>query len=166
MHGALTRDLLKVAVMRLNPIGRFAASPRWFVGCVQWLMAWALWGAMTDRVHSQQMRGAGPRGNIPRYEPSSPTTSPYLNLLQPNGALPNYHALVRPLQRQAQFNRQFQTFARQQDLTNDQVEQRFLQPVTRPTGAAASFMNLGQGSGYQAYSHFYSPTPVRQRQRR
>ncbi len=41
-----------------------------------------------------------------RYQPNSPTVSPYLNLLRTNlGPLPNYHSLVRPQLNQQNFNR-------------------------------------------------------------
>ena len=50
-----------------------------------------------------------------RYRPSSPTTSNYLNLTRLNtGAIPNYYSLVRPAQRQQEFNRQEQAIRKQQ----------------------------------------------------
>ncbi|TWT85904.1 hypothetical protein Pla123a_07110 [Posidoniimonas polymericola] len=104
--------------------------------------------------------------SVPRYQPATPTTSPYLNLLRPNGgALTNYFSLVRPQQRQIEFNRQVQDFARRQTLENAEIEQRFLQPQTPVTGTAAGFMVPSASGTYQNYSHFY-PAPQITRQRR
>ena len=86
-----------------------------------------------------------------QYVPARPTTSPYLNLLRDDiGIVPNYHALVRPQQRQQQVNQQQQQTIRQQqrqiqDLNRDVLQIR--DPNIRATGTASSFMN---------YSHFYN----------
>lgn len=91
------------------------------------------------------------------YEPSSPTVSPYLNLLRSNlGPLPNYHSLVRPQMRQQAFNRgatQVLDYNRRQinSIENSPVlQQRPIQvreAGIRPTGLVGRF---------QYFSHFYA----------
>ena len=91
------------------------------------------------------------------YEPSSPTVSPYLNLLRSNlGPLPNYHSLVRPQMRQQSFNRgatQVLDYNRRQinSIENSPVIQRgaiqVRQAGVRPTGLVGRF---------QYFSHFYA----------
>ena len=54
-----------------------------------------------------------------RYEPSTPTASPYLNLFRdrgPNQVLPKYQSLVRPLQRQYRDNQLQQQILQQQTM--------------------------------------------------
>lgn len=87
---------------------------------------------------------------VPRYQPSRPTVSPYLNLLRnDSGAIPNYYSLVRPQQQQIATNQQQQielTRQRQQleSLNNNLL--RVQEPTIRATGI---------GSGFQDYSHFF-----------
>ncbi|HEX6963086.1 MAG TPA: hypothetical protein VF175_14550 [Lacipirellula sp.] len=78
----------------------------------------------------------------PRYEPARPTVSPYLNLVRPDGigGASNYYNLVRPLQRQQEFNQQ-QLHFNQAVATQFQQSQDFYLRSVRPTGAtAAGFM--------------------------
>lgn len=105
---------------------------------------------------------------VVRYQPSTPTVSPFLNLFQngrngrTNTAL-NYYNLVRPLQQQNQTNQVQQRFIQQQANTIDQLQlnlqqleqnQKTGQPVR--TGHAAWFNNPGTQSRFLNTSQFYS----------
>jgi hypothetical protein len=67
-----------------------------------------------------------------RYQPATPTVSPYLNLFQNNNNnnnnnaqrnnVPNYYTLVRPLQEQQQFQQSQQQLAQQQAQTIQQLQ--------------------------------------------
>jgi hypothetical protein len=117
------------------------------------LVGWVL-ASIADVLHAQ---GVGPRANpgIPRYQPQSPTLSPYLNLLRPQGALPNYYALVRPIQRQEAFNQQSLAFQRRQTLGFERLEREFAQPEILPTGTAGWFFDEGRQAPYGNTSHYY-----------
>src|SRR4051812_29542348 len=94
-----------------------------------------------------------------RYQPSTPTVSPYLNLFQNqrngqfNRALPNYYTLVRPQLQQQQVNQTQQKLIQQQDSTIEQLQgnvQIFEQKQNGPTvvtGHSSWFLNT---SGYYA----------------
>jgi len=97
-----------------------------------------------------------------RYQPSTPTVSPYLNLFQNNRngkfsrALPNYYSLVRPQLQQQQINNTQQQLIQQQDNTIQQLQgsvQILQQPATQVvTGHNSSFLNTshyfaGVGAG-------------------
>lgn len=85
--------------------------------------------------------------NIRRYQPATPTLSPWLNLLGREGVLPNYYSLVRPMERQQQFNQQSMAFRAQQQLINRQLETQLAQPTgIIPTGTHGTFQNT---------SHFF-----------
>lgn len=102
-----------------------------------------------------QSRAQGVR----RYQPATPTLSPYLNLLGREGVLPNYYSLVRPQQQQEQFNQQSMAFRRQQQVTNQLLERQLAQPSgIIPTGSAGGFLTEGRrGAGFQNTSHFFQP---------
>lgn len=101
-----------------------------------------------------------------RYQPSTPTVSPYLNLFQ-NGrggqfsrGVPNYYSLVRPQLQQQRVNKAQQTLIQQQGAAIQQVQenQQILQQQPVPesvTGHGSQFMNTsryysGAGTGQQA----------------
>ncbi|MEX2139938.1 MAG: hypothetical protein WD894_11795 [Pirellulales bacterium] len=98
------------------------------------------------------------QGRAPRYAPSRPAVSPYLNLLRRDtGPVPNYHTLVRPQLQQQAINQQ-QRAINQQQQSLVQAQQRGLQRVQaglleirQPQGSPT-----GTGGGYMDYSHFYS----------
>ena len=87
---------------------------------------------------------------IPRYRPSRPTVSPYINLLRrDSGPLPNYYTYVRPLQDQAAINQQQATLIRQNQMSLNNVQGQVLrmqESTVRSTGTGGGFMN---------YSHYY-----------
>ena len=88
-----------------------------------------------------------------RYEPSSPTVSPYLNLLRrDSGGVPNYYSFIRPQQRQ-------QTVNNRQRVVNQQIGRALqrqqdellqfgdqMQTQITPTGSGSVFLN---------FSHYY-----------
>jgi hypothetical protein len=116
--------------------------------------------------------GFGPNqvgaAQVVRYQPQSPTVSPYLNLTRfNNGGLPNYFALVRPQLQQRQFNVQEQTLLRNQerqiiDLQND-VQRGLAAPAA--TGAASWFMTPGTQAKYLDTTRFYPEPSFRGRRR-
>ena len=122
--------------------------------CILVLLAgWALMST-SELLHGQ---GIGPRldSGIPRYQPQSPTLSPYLNLLRPQGALPNYYALVRPIQRQEAFNRRSLANQQYQAQEFQRLELDFAQPEVLPTGTAGWFFDEGRQSPFGNTSHYY-----------
>ncbi|QDU55058.1 hypothetical protein [Aeoliella mucimassa] len=109
---------------------------------------------------------ANAQAQVPRYQPTRPTTSPYLNLLRPEGAIPNYYSLVRPMQRQNQMQSQlrsdFQKFGQQQGMINRTLEKRLSQPeFIRPTGSAGWYMEEGTVPPYQNTGYYYQQTELR-----
>ena len=109
---------------------------------------------------------------VPRYTPSTPTTSPYLNLLNRNGnPATNYYGLVRPLLNQRAINQaQAQTAAAQEQQIKTVKEQQalFEQPNVKPTGTSAWFKNEGTTSPFQnaGQSHYYGQWPASKTARR
>ena len=95
---------------------------------------------------------------VRRYQPPTPTISPYLNLLRFNDSeLPNYHSLVRPLQRQRAFNIQSRAWSRQQSVSLGRLEdsfQRGRRPIA-PTGTNSWFMRESAGATFLNTSRFY-----------
>ncbi|MEX2188649.1 MAG: hypothetical protein WD875_17710 [Pirellulales bacterium] len=80
----------------------------------------------------------------PRYQPSRPTLSPYLNLFRnQRGPVPNYHLYVRPILQQQSINAQ-------QGAAVQQLEQGLRETQTTQSGPT------GIGSGYRNFSHYYS----------
>jgi hypothetical protein len=89
---------------------------------------------------------------VPRYAPSSPTVSPFVNLTGRDGsAASNYFGIIRPLERQQSLNAQQERQARAQSMEIEQLireqEAAFDQPRVRPTGT---------GSWFQQPGHFYN----------
>jgi hypothetical protein len=77
-----------------------------------------------------------------RYQPSTPTVSPYLNLFQNNRngrfsrALPNYYSLVRPQLQQNEFN--------QAQLQIQQQQARSIQELQAGVGYLVQQQQTGQ----------------------
>lgn len=85
----------------------------------------------------------------PRYTPSRPTVSPYLNLLRnDNGTIPNYYSLVRPQLNQLDFDNQVRISAKSQALAV-----RRLETLSQQQGASSS--PTGTGSVFNNLSHYY-----------
>lgn len=96
--------------------------------------------------------------DIPRYSPSRPTVSPYLNLLRSDsGPLPNYYSLVRPQLNQEKFDNQISAATRQ----NSIAVQRLSALSSNSQGGNAT----GTDSVYSNYSHYYRH-PLRKVRRR
>jgi hypothetical protein len=99
---------------------------------------------------------------VPRYEPQSPTVSPYLSLLSGRGGpVTNYYGLVRPQASQHAINQiqSIQTSSQQQQInTIKNQEQDYAQPKIKPTGTAGWFQTYGETSAspYQQPGHYYS----------
>jgi hypothetical protein len=104
---------------------------------------------------------------VRRYEPNRPTVSPYLNLFRNdfnNRALPNYQALVRPLQLQQDINQQQQRLLLQQNQALRQLntnlqnfEQRALTgQLVAPTGKGSWFLRPSRRAQFLNTSRFYS----------
>jgi hypothetical protein len=110
------------------------------------------------RGHSQST------SKVPRYTPQTPTTSPYLNLLNRNGsAATNYYGLVRPLQNQQAVNetQSQQVNSQEQQIKSVKDQQElFEQPKVKPTGTAGWFKNEGTTSPFQQTSHYYGQWPT------
>jgi hypothetical protein len=92
---------------------------------------------------------------IRRYQPNSPTVSPYLNLDQPEGALPNYYSRVRPLQLQRRFEEGVIALGRQQSLFNRKLEQELGQPTANRPQQAGWFNVGGAGATFQNTGRYY-----------
>ena len=100
-----------------------------------------------------------------RYEPSTPTVSPYLNLFRnDNGrsALPNYYSLVRPLQNQYRTNVIQQQILQQQGQAINQLHQTTTllesaqnQPMSE-TGHQSWFFNPGTRTRFQDTAQYFS----------
>ena len=95
---------------------------------------------------------------VKRYQPKSPTVSPYLNLTRTNtSAVPNYYSLVRPQQIQRAINQQEQALRQRQAgalqrLRND--VQVGLLPIT-PTGKSAQYGDAGRKYYFRDSTQFY-----------
>jgi hypothetical protein len=97
-------------------------------------------------------------GQVRRYQPRSPTMSPYLNLLRFNdGVLPNYFSLVRPQQQQRAFNARARSLGQQQQrqLQRVQGELQQTQILVTPTGKASWFMNPGTRQSFRNTTRYY-----------
>jgi hypothetical protein len=101
-----------------------------------------------------------------RYEPTTPTVSPYLNLFRndQNGRtpVPNYYALVRPLQNQYRTNQIQQQILQQQTQAISQLHQTTKQlqlekdqPVVQ-TGHKSWYFNPGTRTKFRDTSQYYS----------
>jgi hypothetical protein len=104
---------------------------------------------------------------VRRYEPNRPTVSPYLNLFRNdfnNGPLPNYQALVRPLQLQQEINQQQQRLLLQQnralrqlDTNLQNFEQRAVSgQLVAPTGKGSWYFRPSSRAQFLNTSRFYS----------
>lgn len=124
-----------------------------------WLLTMAALSASATECSAQQP--------IRRYQPNTPTVSPYLNLLRNdnNGGFPNYYSLVRPQLQQNAFNQrqkginaqQLSFDAKQSAAVGDLSTQ--VQPLIAPTGKAAQFMTPGSRSGFMNTSRYFQPQP-------
>jgi hypothetical protein len=97
-----------------------------------------------------------------RYQPQTPTLSPYLNLSRFNaGGLPNYYALVRPLVQQRQVNLQGQEIVleQQRQITTLQSELQRGVESSSQTGSSSWFMTSGVQSRFLDTSSYY-PEPA------
>jgi hypothetical protein len=84
------------------------------------------------------------QAQTPRYQPSRPTVSPYLNLFRNNtGPLPNYYSLVRPQLYQQDFNQRQTQMMEQQGAAIGS-----LQTTTQKLGTTTQ---TGKGSGYMMF---------------
>lgn len=105
-----------------------------------------------------QVRPLSAQG-LERYQPATPTVSPYLNLGRFNtGGLPNYYSLVRPLNRQRQVNAQAQRLQRQQGVALQRLERATqIQPVGPQvsTGTGSRFLTSGNRAVYRDTRQFY-----------
>jgi hypothetical protein len=90
------------------------------------------------------LSAAESHAQTPRYQPSRPTVSPYLNLFRNNtGPLPNYYSLVRPQLYQQDFNQ------RQTQMTNQQgAAIGALQTTTQKLGTTTQ---TGKNSGFMTF---------------
>ncbi len=112
------------------------------------------------------MQNSNQAQELRRYQPSSPTVSPYLNLGRFNaGGLPNYYSLVRPLNRQQQINQQADRLQRQQSISLQQLQHeamtRQLQVPQVRTGTASRFFNSGSRAVYRDTRQFYPAVNLR-----
>ncbi len=102
----------------------------------------------------------GQAQNIPRYTPATPTLSPYLGLLRNNrGALPNYFAFVRPIERQQQINQRAAVELQRQAVEIERAQEEFNQLEVQATGKGAWFYNYGTRNQFNQRSHFYGQWP-------
>ncbi len=87
---------------------------------------------------------------------TQPTTSPYLNLLNRQGGLPNYQSLVRP-QIEAR-----QEFAQQQAAINrlQRQERGLASRLSNTRGVSSDIRGTGHVTQFQYFSHFF---PTKQR---
>ena len=105
------------------------------------------------------------------YQPSRPTTSPYLNLMRNDtgSALPNYQTFVKPIVEQRRINRQSDRRISEADRQITELRQAPMpgraqeQPVV--TGRAlqvrrSTIRRTGINGQFQYYSHFF---PIRSR---
>jgi hypothetical protein len=105
---------------------------------------------------------------VRRYQPQTPTLSPYLNLTLANrGGLPNYYAFVRPELHQQALNQREQALTRQQGQTIQRLEndvQRGTAPIAE-TGTGSWFMTYGTRSPFLDTSNYYPEIHLRGRGR-
>ena len=124
-----------------------------------WVAAYGFTLFFTSASFGQQVR---------RYQPKTPTVSPYLNLLRFNDSgLPNYYSLVRPQQRQRAFNNQSRLLSRRQAITVGRLQNDFQKgrlPIA-PTGTGSWFMKTSARSTFLDTSRFYPQTTLGTRRR-
>lgn len=104
---------------------------------------------------------------VAKYQPSSPTVSPYLNLTRFNGGgLPNYYALVRPRIQQREFNLREQALRREQTQEILRIDNELTRgfETSSGTGTGSWFQVPGQRSSYLDTSRYYvRPVPMQRR---
>lgn len=106
------------------------------------------------------------QGQVARYQPTTPTVSPYLNLNAFNtGAVPNYYALVRPQIQQRQQNLQSQALTRSQQSEILRLQNNLQRNATSAgaTGTGSWFMQSGTRANYLNSRHFYPQPNIRGR---
>ena len=115
------------------------------------------------------------QNRLNRYQPNSPTVSPYLNLTRNSSSgLPNYYALVRPQLQQNADARSLQGLLRQDRFrqranplgTTEQLDVYDPVPAALPTGSRSQFQTYGTHPYFRDYYHFYPaapPVPSRRR---
>ena len=102
-------------------------------------------------------------GQKARYQPRTPTVSPYLNLTRNNNGsgLPNYYALVRPQLNQQAINQREIALRSQQAGQLMRIESSLQRTSTAsPTGVGSGFMVGGTKSTFLDTSHYYRPSNV------
>ena len=116
-------------------------------------------GITENQASAQQQR-------IPRYEPQTPTTSPYLSFFNPGGAVSSYYTIIRPLNRQRAINTQQDQRLQAQNLRIDQFQTDLEEPTIRPTGQSSWFNQGSQTGYYRNRSHYYDRWESRTRPQR
>ena len=107
-------------------------------------------------------------GQVARYQPRTPTISPYLNLTRfDNGGIPNYYSLVRPQLQQQRFNSQAQRAVtlQEQQINSLQAEVKTGTPGPAVTGQNSWFMQPATQTRFLDSSRYF-PTPARPALRR
>lgn len=97
--------------------------------------------------------------SVPRYQPSRPTISPYINLLRNNNsAVPNYYSFVRPMQQQMAFNQeQLQFQVRQNAAIRELQAGQLTSPGQGPvTGTSSWFQTPGSRSTFLNTSQYFN----------
>lgn len=107
---------------------------------------------------------SGDAQQVRRYQPATPTISPYLNLFRfNNGPLPNYYSLVRPQLQQQVINRDNLAIQTQQasnilrlqnDLRMTQEQAARGGGAATPTGKRAWFQSQGR-AGYMTSNSYF-----------
>ena len=102
-------------------------------------------------------------GQRARYQPRTPTVSPYLNLTRQNNGsgLPNYYAFVRPQQNQQAINQREIALRQRQAGQLMRIESTLQRKSTaNPTGVGSRFMVGGTNSSFLDTSRYYQPATV------
>lgn len=105
---------------------------------------------------------------VARYQPRTPTISPYLNLTRfDNGGLPNYYSLVRPQLNQQRFNTQAQRTVNFQEQQINTLQAEVNTGTNTPviTGGGSWFMQPATQTRFLDSSRYF-PTPSRSAVRR
>ncbi|QDT73357.1 hypothetical protein I41_25460 [Lacipirellula limnantheis] len=105
---------------------------------------------------------------VARYQPRTPTISPYLNLTRfDNGGIPNYYSLVRPQIQQQRFNSQAQRTVNLQETQINTLQSEMQSGATTPavTGGGSWFMQPATQTRFLDSSRYF-PMPSRPALRR
>jgi len=108
------------------------------------------------------LANSGISQELRRYQPSTSTVSPYLNLGRFNtGGLPNYYSLVRPIRRQNQFNQDTQRLQRQQNLALEKFRrEQMMRPMLDQqsvTGTSSQYFTNGERAVFRDTLQYYPP---------